>query len=50
MLFWKYTEANDDRPEITLHKKWSFPLRTSSVNLTKYAVYSRSGHIYWENP
>ena len=50
MLFWKYREANDDSPEITQQKKWSFPLRISSVNVTKYAVSSRSGHIYWENP
>ena len=31
---------------ITLHKKWSFPLTISSVNVTKYAVYCGFGHIY----
>ena len=29
-------------------KKWSFPLRISSVNVTK--VSCGSGHIYWKNP
>ena len=33
----------------TLHKKWSFPLRLSSVNMTKSAVSCRFGHIYWRN-
>ena len=32
------------------HKKWSFPLRTSSVNVTKSAVSCGFGHIYWRNP
>ena len=30
----------------TLHKKWSFPLRISWVNVTKSAVSCRFGHIY----
>ena len=34
----------------TLHKKWSFPLRISSVNVTKFAVSCGSGHIYCRNP
>ena len=34
----------------TLHKKWSFPLRISSVNVTKSAVSPGFGHIYWKNP
>ena len=33
-----------------LHKKWSFPLRTSLVNVTKFAVSCGFGHIYWINP
>ena len=33
-----------------LHKKWSFPLKISSVNVTKYAVTCGFGHIYWRNP
>ena len=34
----------------TLHKKWSFPLRISSVNVTKSAGNWGFGHIYWRNP
>ena len=34
----------------TLHKKWSFPLRISSVNVTKFAGNCRFGRIYWRNP
>ena len=34
----------------TLHKKWSFPLRISIVNVTKSTVSCRFGHIYWRNP
>ena len=35
---------------MTLHKKWHFPLRISSVNVTKSAVSCGFGHIYWRNP
>ena len=35
---------------LSLHEKWSFPLRTSSVNVTKSAVSCVFGHIYWRNP
>ena len=31
-------------------KKWSFPLRISSVIVTKSAVNCGIGHIYWRNP
>ena len=34
----------------TLHKKWSFPLRIFSVNVTKSPVLCGFGHIYWRNP
>ena len=34
----------------TLHKKWSFPLRISSVNVTKSVVSCGFRHIYWRNP
>ena len=34
----------------SLHRKWSFQLRTSSVNVTKSAVSCGCGHIYWRNP
>ena len=30
--------------------KWSFPLRISSVNVTKSAGNCGFGHIYWRNP
>ena len=35
-----------------LHKKWTFPLRISLVNVTKSTVSwnPRFGHIYWRNP
>ena len=33
-----------------LHKKWSFPLRIFSVNVTKSAGICGFGHIYWRNP
>ena len=35
---------------LLLHKKWSFPLRISSVNVSKSTVSCRFGHIYWRNP
>ena len=31
-------------------QKWSFPLRISSVNVTKSTVYCGFDHIYWRNP
>ena len=33
----------------TLHKKWSLPLKVSSVNVTKSAENWGCGHIYWGN-
>ena len=35
---------------MTLHKKWSFPLRASSVNVTKSAVSCGFGYIYRKKP
>ena len=35
---------------VILHKKRSFPLRISWVNVTKSAVPCGFGHIYWRNP
>ena len=43
------TESSD-YPYDTLHKKWSFPSRVSSVNVTKSAGNCEFGHIYWRNP
>ena len=34
----------------TLHKIWSFPLKISSVNVSKSAIYCGFDHIYWRNP
>ena len=34
----------------TLHKKWSFSLRISSVNVTKFKRNCSCGHIYWKSP
>ena len=37
-------------PEVfPLHKKWSFPLRISSVNVTESAGNCGISHIYWGN-
>ena len=36
--------------ELTLHKKWSFSLQISSVNVTKPVVTCGLGLIYWRNP
>ena len=36
--------------QLSLHKKWSFPLQISSVNVTKSAGNREFGHIYWRNP
>ena len=38
------------RHKHTLHKKWSFPLGISSVNVTKSAGNCGFGHTYWRNP
>ena len=35
---------------MALHKKWSFPLKISSVNVTKSAIFCGFGQIYWGNP
>ena len=35
---------------ITLHKKWSSPLRIFSVNVTTSAGNCGFGHSYWRNP
>ena len=33
----------------TAQKIWRFPLRISSVNVTKFAGNCGFGHIYWRN-
>ena len=37
-------------PKHTMHKKWSFSLGISSVNVTKSAENCGFGHINWRNP
>ena len=41
--------SQSTKSQKSLHKKWSFPLRISLVNVTKSAV-SWFGHIYRRNP
>ena len=36
--------------KVALHKKWSFPLRISSVNVIKSEVSFGFANIYWRNP
>ena len=44
------TRVRKQGPKHSLHKKWSFPVRISSVNVTKSAGNCWFGHIYWRNP
>ena len=46
---WQNVHTHDLFKGMTLHKKWSFPLRISSVNVTNTAVSCGFGHIYWRN-
>ena len=53
--FWWYSYRNWNKHfhinlATVLHKKWSFPLRISSVSVTKSAWNCGFGHIYWRNP
>ena len=47
VAFWYFLFYLQDN---ALHKKWSFPLRISSVNVTKSEGNCGFGHIYWRNP
>ena len=40
----------ESEQQLSLHKKWSFPLRIPSVNVTKCSDSCGSGHIYLRNP
>ena len=46
----KYLKTRISVLTILLHKKWIFPLRISSVNVTKSEVSYGFGHIYRRNP
>ena len=49
-LFFVEEERWTIRVKVPLHKKWSFPLKIYSVNVTKSAVSWGFDHIYWRNP
>ena len=36
--------------KVTLHNKWSFPLRISSASVTKSKGNCGFAYIYWKNP
>ena len=43
------SESFSFRKDLHCTKKWSFPLRFSSVNVTKSVAICWFGHIYWRN-
>ena len=47
---WKSGKTTIIFSPLTLHKKWSSPLRTYSLNVTKLAVSCGFGHIFRINP
>ena len=49
-IFQNFNLWGSNRPVCTVYKKWSFLLRIFSINVTKSAVSSGFGHIYWRNP
>ena len=49
IVCWKWVKV-DYILATSLRKKLSFPLRISSVNVTRFAVFCGFGHIYWSNP
>ena len=46
----KVLNTNSFSEKVTMHKKGSFPLRISSVNLTRSVDNCGFGHIYRKNP
>ena len=46
----KLIQSSRENSNGSQHKKWSFPVRISSANVTKSAVSYGFGHIYWRNP
>ena len=48
-VWWSAITKTDEEILLILHKKWSFPLRISSVNVTKSTVSCGFGHVYWRN-
>ena len=52
-LDWKYSTSFSTRLTVDkflsiLHKKWSFPIRISLVNATKFSGNCRFGHIHFK--
>ena len=47
---WKGRWVTSIQENASLHKRWSFQLMISSVNVTKSAGNCGFGHIYWRNP
>ena len=47
---WWCRNTDSENLKHWLHKKWSFPLRISSLNVTKSAGNCGFGRIYWINP
>ena len=45
-----YDKGWHHNTHVSPHKKWSFPLRIFSVNVTKSTGNCGFGHIYWRNP
>ena len=43
-------EAWDIWNSFALHKNLSFPVRISSINVTKSTLHCGFAHIYWKNP
>ena len=44
-----FTKDSGFLKRVILHKKWSFTLSISPVNVTKSAVFCGFDHIYWRN-
>ena len=49
LALWRSKKGLVIQIQLTLHKKWSFPIRISTVNVTKSAVSCWFGYIYWRN-
>ena len=46
----RFTYAHTTKKTFSLHKKWSFILRISSVNVAKFEANYELSLIYWRNP
>ena len=48
-LSWGFKKVKKRNIGFTLHKNWTFPLSISAAIVTKSAISSGFGHIYWRN-